>query len=238
MLRGYVLRCRLRSRGRRILLCAKALRLVPTEESETTMNIPQRARELALDLRQEWTSTKDIAAIEAFAAEVERDALERALNVVKVHRANWGLNPVGRGFGKVVDNVMAIETAIRALITIPRPERPETDDDTDTLINVVRQASRLIAMVDGILTGNRDTQMDELRSAIVSVSDKLHERYAGTLRPDPTENDPTVALAKLFARHWQQIPYVMLFPDFVDEHSEPTALGLEAVRIAKENECG
>lgn len=48
----------------------------------------------------------------------------------------------------------------------------------------------------------------------------------------PTEPGPEVALARLFAAHWRDIPYGMLFPDFVDEFADLTPLGKAAIALA------
>ena len=49
-------------------------------------------------------------------------ALKEVLNMIKKHRANWGTNPVGKGYLKVIENVAAIEDRVSAMIAaLPRP---------------------------------------------------------------------------------------------------------------------
>lgn len=52
---------------------------------------------------------------EAERIEVRRQAFSEAVQIVKDHRAQWAVNPVGAGAMKVLDNVMAIERALTAL---------------------------------------------------------------------------------------------------------------------------
>lgn len=147
------------------------------------MNIPQRARELLERLLVSPRPNESIFAwdrnritmILAFAVEVERNALKRAIEVIRKAYVH-GFETFG-------------ETAIRALIDAPEPERP----------------------------------------------------------------DPTVALARFFEAEWgdagagvgRQLKWDdaalkvgLIEPDDPGFDYQLTALGIEAVRIAKENECG
>lgn len=175
------------------------------------MNIPQRARELAEKIihsdrlsevigpqdKEEVTRTLSMflgfaeeteAMILAFAADVERDALERAARALDTRIAPIGTEQsdyytgLSAGFSGARD-------AIHVLIATPTPERP----------------------------------------------------------------DPTVALARFFEAEWgdagagvgRQLKWDdaalkvgLIEPDDPGFDYQLTALGHEAIRIAKENECG
>lgn len=83
------------------------------------MNIPQRARELA-EAIQRRLPHDHLELIEAFATDVERDALERALNTRLILMGDWNEHDEEIFLCGVEER----DRGIRALIDAPEPERP------------------------------------------------------------------------------------------------------------------
>jgi len=99
-------------------------------------------------------------------------ALKEVLNMIKKHRANWGTNPVGKGYLKVIENVAAIEDRVSAMIAaLPRPAVDEGMRAALVRIREIAEASDADKLAATVAL---DDIADEVTAALAAAQEGDH----------------------------------------------------------------